>query len=277
MKSLINSLFRIILGVIIAIPLLLYPYLYFAQDQLLFIQPKISNQTLKRIKQENPNVEEIRIETADNVILHGWFVKNSAAQKSPLLIYFGGNSEELSGEIREFDQFKKWSLLLINYRGYGLSQGKPSEKHLFSDAVLIYDNFAKRADIDKEKIVAIGRSLGTGVAVHLASQRAIKGVILITPYDSIKNVAQGVYPYAPVSWLLKYHFDSQALAPSIKIPMLALIAQNDKMIPPSHAFALIKAWGGTVHKKIIPNTVHNNISHGRGYWESVKEFLDLIN
>lgn len=264
----------LILGILV-IPLVLYPFLYFAQEQLLFFPPKINNKMLNEIKKLYPNVEEIRIETPDHVILHGWFVKNSTAKKSPLLIYFGGNAEEVSGEITEFDQFKEWSLLLINYRGYGLSQGKPSEKNLFNDAVLVYDIFSKRADIDKERIVAIGRSLGTGVAVYLASQRAIKAAILITPYDSIKNLAQELYPYVPVSWLLKHHFDSKALAPAIKIPMLALIAQNDQTIPPSHAFALVEAWGGTVYQKIIPDIDHDNITLGRGYWESIKRFLDL--
>jgi len=276
MKSIIQSLFRIILGVLIAIPLVLYPFLYFAQEQLLFMPPKMNNKMLNGITTKYPDVEEIQIETPDHVILHGWFVKNSAAKKSPLLIYFGGNSEEISGQIMEIDQFKEWSLLLINYRGYGLSQGKPSEKNLFSDAVLVYDSFLKRTDIDPERIVAIGRSLGTGVAVYLASQRAIKGTILITPYDSIKNLAEEIYPYVPVSWLLKHNFDSKALAPTIKVPLLALIAQNDKTIPPSHAFALIEAWGGAVHKKIIPDIDHNNITLGRGYWESVKGFLDLM-
>jgi len=265
---LIKSLLRITLGVIIAIPLLLYPLLYFAQDKLIFMQRKMDNSLLNWIRKEYPNAE-VQITTPDNIRLHGWYIKNNAQKKSPLIIYFGGNAEEVSGQLMALEPLNGWSLLLVNYRGYGLSEGSPSEKHLFNDAVLLYDTF--RADA--ESIVAYGRSLGTGVAVYLASQRPLKGVILVSPYDSIRHIAQKNYPYVPVSYLLKHHFDSLALAPSLKMPMLALIAAKDKMIPPSHSFALIEAWGGVTQQEIIPDADHNNITLGLRYWDYISAFL----
>jgi len=271
----IESLLRIILAVLIAIPLLLYPFLYFMQERLIFIERKMDNDVLEKIRKEYPNTE-VRIKTPDNVILHGWFVKNSTEEQSPLLIYFGGNAEEVSGHLMEIDFFKGWSLLFVNYRGYGLSSGKPSEKHLFNDALLLYDTFSKRADINHNKIVVIGRSLGTGVAVYLAAQRALKGVVLVSPYDSIRSLGQERFPYVPVSLLLKHPFDVMGYAPSIKIPMLALIAQDDEIISPPHSFALIKAWGGSTHQRIIPNTGHNEITMGQGYWENIITFLDQL-
>ena len=90
----IKSFLRIVFGVIIAIPLLLYPLLYLAQDKLIFIQRKMDNNLLNRIRKEYPNAE-VQITTPDNVTLHGWFVKNSPEKQSPLLIYFGGNAEEV--------------------------------------------------------------------------------------------------------------------------------------------------------------------------------------
>jgi pimeloyl-ACP methyl ester carboxylesterase len=275
MMPFIKSLLKIILGVIIAIPLLLYPLLYFVQDKLIFAQRKMDNQFLNWIRREYPNAE-VQITTPDNVTLHGWYVKNSPEKQSPLLIFFGGNAEEVSGHVMELDQFKGWSLLLVNYRGYGLSEGSPSEKNLFNDAVLLYDTFSKRADVDPNKIVAFGRSLGTGVAVYLASQRPLKGLILVSPYDSLRGIAQEIYPYVPVSWLLKHHFDSQALAPSINIPMLALIAEEDRIIPPSHSVALIEAWGGVTQQQWIQDSDHNNITMGRGYWETIRAFLNQL-
>ncbi len=269
----IESLLRIILAVLIAIPLLLYPFLYFMQERLIFIERKMDNDVLDKIRKEYPNTE-VRIKTPDNVILHGWFVKNNTEEQSPLLIYFGGNAEEVSGHLLELDFFKGWSVLFVNYRGYGLSSGKASEKHLFNDALLLYDTFSKRTDI--KHIVAFGRSLGTGVAVYLAAQRALKGLILVSPYDSLRSLGQERFPYVPVSWLLKHHFDVIKYAPSIKIPMLALIAQDDKIISHSHSFALIKAWGGATHQRIIPNTGHNDITMGQEYWESIITFLDQL-
>lgn len=114
------------------------------------------------------------------------------------------------------------------------------------------------------------------VAVYVASQRPLIGVVLVSPYDSMRNIAQDIYFYVPVSLLLKHHFDALALAPAIKIPMLALIAEPDHIIPPKHAFALIEAWGGVTQQKIIPNTNHNDIQLEEGYWESITAFLNSI-
>ena len=275
-KKILQSLFRIIIGVIIAIPLLLYPFLYFAQDKLLFMPQEMDNGLYSWLKKKYPHVEEIKIKTPDNVILHGWYLKNNTEKQSPLIIYFGANAEEVSGHIMDIEHFNNYSLLLVNYRGYGLSEGTPSEKTFFNDAVLLYDTFAKRADIDANRIIAFGRSLGTGVAVYLASQRQLQAVILISPYDSIRNLAQKVYPYVPVGLLLKHHFDVKQLAPSIKTRMLALIAEKDKLIPPSHSFALLNAWSGVTEHKIIPNTNHYNISMGHDYWHNITQFLKSL-
>ncbi len=274
LKSFLKFLFRITLGVLIAIPLLLYPFLYFYQERLLFIPIKTQSEELGWAKKEYPHVEELQIKTPDNMTLHGYYLKNSPKQQSPLLIYFGGNSEDVSKRIWSVEYLKGWSWLVVNYRGYGLSEGSPSEKHLFQDAVLIYDTVAQRADIDNKNIVAFGRSLGTGVAVHLASQRPLKGLILVSPYDSIRSITQEIYPYVPVSLLLKHHFDALALAPSIKVPMLAVMSQHDQVINHQHSIALIEAWGGVTHQTTMQNTDHNNVEIGEGYWDSISAFLN---
>lgn len=274
--SFLKSLLGIFLSVIIAIPLVLYPLLYFYQDKLLFFPRKIDNNYLNSLKKQYSDAKEVQIMTPDKITLHGWYVKNSQKEQSPLLIYFGGNAEEVSNLLWDIDQFKNWSLLLVNYRGYGLSEGSPSEKNLFNDAVLLYDEFSQKTEIDNNKIVAIGRSLGTGVAVYLASQRNLTGIILVSPYDSIRSLAQEVYPFVPISLLLKHHFDSLARAPLINIPMLALIAQEDKIISPRHSLALIKAWGGVTYQIIIPDSDHMSIATRREYWKSITAFLNKL-
>ena len=270
-----KSLLRISLGFIIAIPLLLYPLLYFFQDKLVFVQTGLDEEDLKRIRSRYPDTE-VRMTTPDDVELHGWYVNRSRAGKAPLIIYFGGNAEEVSGLLRDVDQFGDWAVLLMNYRGYGLSGGRPSESHLFKDAVFLYDEFSRRDDIDKNRIVAMGRSLGTGVAVHLAARRTLKGLILVSPYDSIRSVAQEIYPWVPVSLLLKHHFDSMALAPSIKAPVLALIASEDRVVSPSHSKKLLASWRGTTYETVIPGAGHNTIDTVPQYWESIREFLRMF-
>jgi pimeloyl-ACP methyl ester carboxylesterase len=273
--SLCKLLLRVSVGLIVAILLVVYPLLYLFQDKLIFIQTRLDEDDLQGVRSKYPDAE-VLMTTPDNVKLHGWYVDKGNLKKAPLIIYFGGNAEEVSGLLYDTERFDGWSVLFMNYRGYGLSEGRPSEDYLFKDALFLYDEFSKREDIDNEKIVAMGRSLGTGVAVYLASQRPLKGLILVSPYDSIKNVAKEVYPFVPVSLLLKHHFDSITLAPSIKIPVLALIASEDRVISPSRSKKLLAGWGGPIYEEVVPGADHNTITMGHRYWESITEFLHRL-
>ena len=164
----------------------------------------------------------------------------------------------------------------MNYRGYGLSQGTPNERSLTADAELIYDEVVKHPHIDREEIVVMGRSIGTGVAVHIAKQRDVKGVILVTPYDSLLSVAQNKLKFIPMPLILRNRFDSIAEAPGINAPMLALIAQRDTVIPPWHATNLASVWGGKTDLVIIEGAGHNTLQYSNLYWDSIKIFLREI-
>lgn len=272
MVRLLKSLGRIVIGLLIAVPLLLYPILYFFQEKLLFPLTSASIEVLQWARQTWPD-SEIWLTTPDGVLLHGWYLKPSQRNKFPLLIYFGGNAEESTGFLTYRDYFSAWGILAVDYRGYGLSGGKPGEKQLFADARFLYDHFANQPEVDQNHIVAMGRSLGSGVAVYLASQRKLVRVILISPYDSITAVAQEFYPYVPVPWLLKHPFDSLALAPQINTPVLGLIAENDELISPERSKTLLSVWKGPSHWVLIPDRNHVDITEGKYYWESIQEFL----
>ena len=268
---------HIIVGVLIGIPLLLYPILYFFQEKLLFPLTGASTQVLQWARQTWPQ-SEMWLTTPDGVLLQGWYVKPNRVDKFPLLIYFGGNAEESTRFLIYRDYFSAWGILAMNYRGYGLSGGNPGEQQLFADAQFLYDHFANQPEVDSRHIVAMGRSLGSGVAVYLASQRKLAGVILVSPYDSITAIAQEFYPYVPVPWLLKHPFDSFSLAPQINIPALGLIAENDMLISPERSKTLLSAWKGPSRWVLIPNTNHIDIPEGKYYWESIQEFLaQLLN
>ena len=131
--------------------------------------------------------------TNENHNLKIWHVDRSADKA---LIYFGGNAEDVSGSVGYLKAlFPNHDLYLANYRGYGGSSGSPSEQALFSDAVALYDHISGKYG---EKIVK-GRSLGSGVAIQLATERDVDKLILVTPYDSMVNVARYYYPFLPVS------------------------------------------------------------------------------
>jgi len=241
--------------------------LYFCQDALIFYpQPINDNQRSKFAKYEI---------TFDHngVRLHGWFIKRNISKNNPLLVYYGGNAEEVSGNLCDLDNYNTQSFLFMNYRGYGASQGKPTQKNLYRDALFILDNIVKANQIDWGHIVLMGRSLGTGVAVFVAFNRRVAGVILVSPFDSLLNIAKHHYPIFPVSWLLVHRFESQLLAPKIKSPVLNIMAGNDQTIPNKNSQNLIKCWGGPSESVVIKGATHNDISNCKLYWDSINEFL----
>jgi fermentation-respiration switch protein FrsA (DUF1100 family) len=251
-------------------------FLYVRQDTMIFFPQRISQQELSVIHKRYKNVEDVSLKTADGVAIRGWMVKDPHAGKSPLIIYFGGNAEEVSYLIGESDEFRGWSLALMNYRGYGLSEGRPGERALFDDAITIYYYFSHRGDVDPGRIILMGRSLGTGVAVYLAQNRAVKGVILVTPYDSLTSVAQEKFRFLPISFLLKHKFDSVSRAPSISAPLLALAAKDDTIIPPGHAKRLVDKWAGPRTLEVLEGVGHNSVDSNPLYWETIRTFLSRM-
>ena len=244
--------------------------IYFLQERLIFFPQPLTQDPLKA--NTGAAIEEVSLVTSDQVRLHGWLVKAAPAQTpAPLLIYFGGNAEEVSWLASTAGRYAGWSLLIFNYRGYGRSEGKPGEAELFADALQIYDYAAKRAQ--GGRVAVMGRSLGSGVAVYLAAQRPVAGAILVSPYDSIESVAQGVYPFLPISLMLKHRFDSLSRAPGIKVPLLCLVASGDRVIPRQHSERLYAAWGGARQWREIRPADHDSLAGEPAYWESIAAFL----
>jgi pimeloyl-ACP methyl ester carboxylesterase len=167
-------------------------------------------------------------------------------------------------------------LLAVNYRGYGGNPGSPSESALFADALALHDWAVLRTDVDPARIVAIGRSLGSGVAVYLAAERPLAGVVLVTPYDSFRAVAQRHYPYVPVSLLLKHSFDSIRRAPGISLPVLVLAAQRDDVVPLAHARALFSKWGGPKTWREFAGAGHNDLEADPAFWSEIASLLRQI-
>jgi homoserine O-acetyltransferase len=135
-------------------------------------------------------------------------------------------------------------LLFLNYRGYGDSQGKPSERNLLADALELYDWISAQSGVLAQRVVVIGRSLGTGIAAYVACQRPAAAAILITPYDSIVEIARRRFPYCAAQLLLKHRFDALRFASLAKAPALVLLAEHDSVIPKHHAMRLLDAWAG---------------------------------
>jgi len=241
--------------------------LYVFQDTLIFFPQPTPQQYMDQFSAHALTLEH------EGKQLQGWYVAGTVSPTRPLVVYYGGNAEEVSGNLVDLPRLQAGAYLFMNYRGYGGSQGKPSQKSLCRDALHILDTLTARENIPMDHVVLMGRSLGSGVAVFVASQRSVRGVILVTPFDSLLNVARHHYPFLPVRLLLKHPFDSAARAPAIKIPALVLMGRQDTIIPNPRSNRLVQLWGGAIETVIIENVGHNDIQLAPQYWEAINRFL----
>lgn len=187
------------------------------------------------------------------------------------LIYFGGNAEDVAGNLDAFAAtFPGHSLYFVNYRGYGGSSGRPTESALFADALAVYDRIGKQ----HSGISVIGRSLGSGVAVYLASQRPVDRLALVTPYDSLADVAKSHFPLLPVRLLLRDRYNSADRASAVDAPVLVVIAENDEVIPRARSKALVDAFPARrVRVEEIRGVGHNTLDASPHYLRSIQAFL----
>ena len=200
--------------------------------------------------------------------LKGWVI-NPGNTKA--LIYFGGNGEQVERNVDFFIKcLPRHSVYLFPYRGYGGNPGSPSQDGLFADALLL-EAFVKNRH---SAVSLMGRSLGSGVAVYVASKRPIEKLLLVTPYDSIADVAAAKYPVFPVRWLVKDRFDSVEYAKAVKSKVKILIAENDTIIPSSHSLRLAESFPDPPAVKFIQGAGHNSISGFPEYGADVCGFLN---
>jgi len=197
-------------------------------------------------------------------------VLNSGREQA--LLYFGGNAETVVYNAADFiTAFPLHTVYLLNYRGYGGSSGQPTEAGIFADALALFDKVQKK----QERISVMGRSLGSGAATYLASKRPVEKMLLISPFDSIKSVAQNKFPIYPMFLLLKDKYDSIGRVKDISAKTIVLIAENDEVISKKHSLRLISEFPPEqITVKTISDAGHNDISNKMEYYDHLKSFLN---
>lgn len=201
--------------------------------------------------------------------LSGWVVNPGQPRA---LIYYGGNAENIVSNLDFFQTvFTHYSVYLVPYRGYGNNSGSPSEQGLYQDALALIDHIGA----DHSSFSLLGRSLGSGVATYVASRREVDNLILVTPYDSIENVAKGAYWMFPISWLIKDRYASIERVQSINARTLIVAAEYDNIIPRARTDALINAFDSAQLKSVlIRGAGHNDISQYPQYAHSIVSWLN---
>jgi pimeloyl-ACP methyl ester carboxylesterase len=248
-----------LVALIVAVYLVLCAALFFFQRSLIYFpQPNAVSSADSRITLSMPDAQ-VSVVTRERV-------------GPRALIYFGGNAEDVSRNLPEFAQaFPDYAVYLLNYRGFGGSGGSPSEAAIAEDALALFD----QVYASHPQVSLIGRSLGSGVAVRLASQRPVQNLILVTPYNSLEEIAARQYPWVPVKWLLKDRFESGKYAAHIRVPTLLLAASDDEVIPRASTQRLLENFPqGVALLRVVPESGHNSISDRVQYLQWMGDVLN---
>jgi uncharacterized protein len=246
--------------------ILICALLYFGQERSIFF-PRPNDVQLR----QQYAAQRIEIETPD-ATLEGWWIENLQATTPAVVLHFGGNAEDVLYTASEASKIDARALVVVNFRGYGGTPGKPGQKALYDDGLAIYDYVIERG-VPAEHIVVMGRSLGSGVASMLAGTRPVGAAILITPYDTLAAVAAGHYPFLPVRLLLRHPFPSTDWASRTRAPALILAAEHDDVVPATHAQKLFEVWAGAKQIHVLARTGHNDIETHPDYYRLINEFL----
>lgn len=240
---------------------------YLLQDRMIFYPTGAAPAPLPMLGADD---REISLD-ANGHKLHGWQIN---AGRSKVILYYGGNAEAVYANISDFHHLTDTTFLLMNYRGYGRSSGRPGQEALFADALAVYDQLVAQNRDRYRQVVLMGRSLGSGVAVYVASQRKVDGLILITPFDSLRTVAKRSYFFLPVDWLMRHPFDSYRYAADLTAPVLVVRAEHDQVVPPSSTRRLMDFLPDATPQVVIPDAGHNDLHISMLYWSAIRGFLN---
>jgi hypothetical protein len=192
-----------------------------------------------------------------------------------LILGFGGNAwngQDVAEYLHEI--FPDHEVVAFHYRGYRPSTGSPSAEALIADAPLVYDAAVDRAK--PRRVVAVGFSIGTGVAAQLSASRELDGLILVTPFDSLKGVAQSMYPWLPIGPIFAHEIDAAGPLRSKRVPVAIIAAEHDQIVPAERTEALRKVVPDLVYDRTIARSGHNDIYARSDFQESMRDALATI-
>ena len=197
-------------------------------------------------------------------------------------LWFHGNGGDLGHRAEEMALFHHQvgaSVFIFDYQGYGNSEGQPSEQATYLDARAARDYLEGRPDARGKRIVYFGRSLGAAVAVELAVERPPAGLVLVSPFTSLRDMARLSHPLLPfAAWAAGDRYDSAARIGRIQRPVLIMHGEHDEIVPVQQGKALFQAANDPSTFRLLPGAGHNDTYHAGGpaYWEHLKEFLDSL-
>ena len=223
-------------------------------------------------------LEEVWLTAADGTKLYGWFVE--AAGSPAVLLWCHGNAGNIIHRLDNIGELHRRgiSVLIFDYRGYGLSEGRPSESGLYQDALAAYDWLVSQRRIPPERIVVFGRSLGAAVAGELATKRQAAGLILETPFPSVRAVARAHYGWFPAHWFVRARYDLASRLPKLTLPILVLHGDRDEVIPLELGRQVYAQAPDPKDFYVIAGATHNDtyVIGGEAYFQRLIAFLRQV-
>ncbi|MCG8004600.1 MAG: lysophospholipase [Candidatus Thiodiazotropha lotti] len=244
-------------------------YYYLNQVNIIFPASRIDTDTEFTFTIDH---QELFIDTPDGARLHGVLFR--AIKPKGVILHFHGNAENMLSMQYAAEPFvdRNYSFLAMDYRSYGKSSGELSEENLFADAALFLE-YLKKAGWESSKIILYGRSIGTGVAIQLASKADLGGMILYAPFYSLTDLADYHFPLLPSDLLLKFPMDSASYLNGVQAPVLILHGSDDRIIPLDQAERLARIKGKLV---VLINGRHNDLYGHEKFWFEIDTFLASI-
>lgn len=219
--------------------------------------------------------ERLSLESADGQRLAGVFLPASKRRDGTLILGFGGNAwngEDVAQFLHQL--FPQCDVVAFHYRGYAPSAGSPSAEALIADAPLVFDAAVER--VKPKRVIAVGMSIGSGVAAELASRRKLDGLILVTPFDSLKAVAQSMYPWIPIGPIFEHEIDEGAALERAEAPVAIIAAERDEIVPSARTDALRPRVRNLAFDRTIPRAGHNDIYVRSEFHEAMDEALNCL-
>lgn len=253
---------------------LLVAVVYLMQGRMLYL-PDMPGRALTMTPTDaGMDYQDVSIETEDGVILHGWFI---AGESSRVLLFFHGNAGNISHRLDSIRQFRGLglSVLIIDYRGYGQSSGRTTEKGIYRDAQAAWRYLTTDRGLSAGDIVLFGRSLGASAAAWLAKQQQPLALIVESSFTSVPDIAQELYPWLPARWLSRLRHATRDYIRDVRCPVLIVHSRDDEIIPFHHGETIF-ASANEPRTFLMLRGTHNDafLRDERAYLEGLRMFLN---
>ena len=252
---------------------LLVVVVYFMQGRMLYLAGVPGRALTMTPTDVGMDYQDVSIKTSDGVMLHGWFIDGRSSQ---VLVFFHGNAGNISHRLDSIAQFVDLglSVLIIDYRGYGQSGGRTTEKGIYRDADAAWRYLIDSRGMVASDIVIFGRSLGASVAARLAAQHQPLALILESSFTSVPDIAQDIYPWLPARWLSRLNHATRDYVQDVRCPVLVIHSRDDEIIPFHHGETIFASANEPRTLLAIRGT-HNDafLRDERAYVEGLRTFL----